>query len=453
MSSHSVPSRREFLRGSAAVAAGAALVGGLNISRSAHAAGSDVLKVALVGCGGRGKGAASDLLNAAENLGNKAKIVAVADAFQDNAEKAVPMLAKQFPNNIDVPAERIFSGFDAYQKAIACADMVILATSPGFRPIHYKAAVEAGKNIFMEKPCCIDAAGYRMLLEGNKIADAKNLKVGVGFQRRHTPSYVETVKRIHDGAIGDLLLLRAYWNGGGIWFRDRKPEQTEMEYQMRNWYHFVWLCGDNICEQHIHNLDVCNWAKNDHPVEANGMGYCIQRYKNRTKEKGKGQIYDNHFVEFTYKDGSKMYSQCRHIPNTWGGVFEYVYGNKGESNCNGSIKPAGGEEWKYQNANADKAKGKKKGGLSSMVQEHMDLQNAIFKNETYNEGHHGATSSFTAVLGRMATYSGQVVKWDDAAAKGPSEMPDQFAWDAKPKALPDADGNYPIAMPGQYKPY
>jgi predicted dehydrogenase len=456
MSSNSVPSRRDFLKGSAVVATGAALAGGLNIARSAHAAGSDVLKVALVGCGGRGKGAASDLLNAAEALGNNAKIVAVADAFQDNAEKAVPMLAKQFNDKIDVPADRIFWGFDAYQKAIACADMVILATSPGFRPIHYKAAVEAGKNIFMEKPCCIDAAGYRMLLEANKIADEKNLKVGVGFQRRHTPSYVETVKRLHDGAIGDLMLLRAYWNGGGIWFRERKPEQTEMEYQIRNWYHFVWLCGDNICEQHIHNLDVCNWVKGDHPVEANGMGYCVQRYRNRTKETGKGQIYDTHFVEFTYKDGSKMYSQCRHIPNTWGGVFEYVHGTKGESNPKDTIKLANGEEWKYQDPIAEggdtKGKGKKK-VIPAMVQEHKDLQNAIFKNEKYMEGHHGATSSFTAVLGRMATYSGQTVKWDDAAAKGASEMPERFAWDAMPKCVPDQDGNYFIPTPGQYKPY
>ena len=164
--------------------------------------------------------------------------------------------------------------------------MVIMATPPGFRPIHYAAAVEAGKHVFMEKPCCIDAPGFRMLLEANKLADEKNLKVGVGFQRRHTPSFIETIKRIHDGMIGDVLLLRGYWNGDGIWFRERKPGMTEMEYQVRNWYHFVWLCGDNICEQHVHNIDVCNWAKDDHPVEANGMGYCVQRYTGRDPKKG-----------------------------------------------------------------------------------------------------------------------------------------------------------------------
>lgn len=437
-----IHSRRDFLKGSAV--AGATLAGGISIARSANAAGSGQLKVALIGCGGRGKGAAGDMLNAAEELKNDIKIVAMADAFEDSVKSARDQLKKRFNEKIDVPDDRLFFGFDAYQKAIASGiDMVILATPPGFRPIHYKAAVDAGKNVFMEKPCCIDAAGYRMLLAGNKIADEKNLKVGVGFQRRHKTGYVETVKRIHDGAIGDVLLCRAYWNGGGIWFRPRKPEMTEMEYQVRNWYHFLWLCGDNICEQHIHNLDVCNWVKNDHPIEANGMGSCIQRYTKCTKETGKGQIFDNHFVEFTYKDGSKMYSQCRHIPNTWGGVFEYVHGSKGEANPGGSIK-VGGEEWK-----PEVAKGKK----PEMTQEHMDLQNAIFNNEKYNEGHHGATSSFTAVLGRMATYSGIVVKWDDAAEKGPSEMPERFAFDANPKCMPDADGNYFIPTPGVYKPY
>jgi hypothetical protein len=448
MSTRNNPSRRTFLKGSASVAAGLSLAGSLNIARMAHASGSGQRKVALIGCGGRGTGATCNHLEAAAKLGDDVKVIAVADAFPDNAQRAVANITKQFPKSVDIPQERIFDGFDAYQKAIdSGADTIIMATSPGFRPIHYKAAVEAGKNIFMEKPCCIDAPGYRTLLEANKLAEAKNLKVGVGFQRRHTPSYCETVKRIHDGMIGDILLLRGYWNGGGIWFRDRKPEMTEMVYQVRNWYHFVWLCGDNIVEQHIHNIDVCNWVKDDHPVEANGMGSCIQRYKNRDPKKGMGQIFDNHFVEFTYKDGSKFFSQCRHIPNCWGGDGgEKVHGTKGTGNPSGSLKLTGGDEWKYPSPKGQKA-------FNAMVQEHMDLINAIRNNVKYMEGHHGATSSFTAVLGRMATYSGQVVKWDDAAAKGPSEMPERFAWDANPKAMPDKDGNYPIAIPGMYKAY
>jgi predicted dehydrogenase len=446
MSNSIRPSRREFLKGSAAVAAG--LAGGLSIARSAHAAGSGQRKVALIGCGGRGSGAANDHLNAAKELDDDVKIIAVADAFEDNAKRAAANITKAHPKASDITPERIFAGFDAYKQAIACGvDMVILATSPGFRPIHYKAAIEAGKHVFMEKPCCTDAPGYRMLLEANKMADEKGLKVGVGFQRRHTPGFIETIKRIHDGMIGDVLLLRGYWNGDGIWFRDRKPDQSEMDYQMRNWYHFVWLCGDNICEQHVHNIDVCNWTKNDHPVKANGMGSCIQRYKGRDPKKGMGQIFDNHFVEFTYKDGSKFYSQCRHIPKCWGGDGgEKAHGSKGTANPGGSITLNNGEKWSYQGVKGAK-------NVGSMVQEHMDLINAIRKDQKYNEGHHGATSSFTAVLGRMATYSGKEVQWKDAAEKGPSEMPESFAWDAKPKALPDENGNYPIAVPGVYQPY
>ena len=222
---------------------------------------SDVIKIALIGCGGRGKGAAQNNLTACE----RTKIVAVADAFENNAKEA----AKMFK----VAPEKTFWGLDAYKKAIAAdVDMVIMAAPPGFRPLHYKAAIEAGKHVFMEKPCCVDAPGYRSLVETNELADKKGLKVGVGLQRRHNKGYVNGIAQIHDGKIGDLILLQAYWNGGGIWWRDGKEDWSEMKKQVDNWYHYCWLSGDNICEQHIHNLDVCNWAKNAHPVEANGMG-------------------------------------------------------------------------------------------------------------------------------------------------------------------------------------
>ena len=188
----------------------------------------------------------------------------------------------------------------------------------------------------MEKPCCVDAPGFNKLMAANKLADEKGLKVVVGLQRRHDSGYIGGVKEIQDGRYGDFMFSRVYWNGSGIWFRDRNPQQTEMEYQVDNWYHFCWLSGDNICEQHVHNLDVGNWVKGDHPVEANGMGSCIQRYTGRDPKKGMGQIFDNHFVEFTYKDGSKMYSQCRQIPNTWGGDGgEQVHGTKGRGGCGG----------------------------------------------------------------------------------------------------------------------
>jgi predicted dehydrogenase len=381
--------------------------------------------VALIGCGGRGNGAAADCLTASQQSQVKTKIVAVADAFEPQARNAA--------RRLKVPEDRTFVGLDAYQKAIDCGvDMVILAGPPGFRPSHYEAAIKAGKHVFMEKPCCTDAPGYRKLLAANKLADEKRLKVGVGLQRRHDAGYIAGVKEIQDGKIGDFVFSRVYWNGGGIWFRDRQPGMTEMQYQVHNWYHFVWVCGDNICEQHVHNLDVGNWVKGDHPVEANGMGSCLQRYKGRDPKRGMGQIFDNHFVEFTYKDGTKMYSQCRHIPNTFGGVSETIHGTKGITAPQGR---------------GVKAK------FGAMQQEHYDLLEAIAKNEKYNEGTYGATSSFTAVLGRMATYSGQSVKWDDAVANGPDEFPEKLAWDANPKCMPDSDGNYAIAMPGAYKAY
>jgi predicted dehydrogenase len=239
------PSRREFLKGNA-VAAGLVLAGGLNLARAAYAAGGDELRIALIGCGGRGSGAVNDCLASCDNV----KLIAVADAFDENAKSCLANLRKipEITGKIDVPADRVFVGFDAYQKAIAAGpDIVFLATPPGFRPIHYAAAVHAGKHVFMEKPVCVDAPGFRALMEANKLADEKALKVAVGLQRRHSEKFLGSVKAIQEGSLGNLVLLRAYWNDSGIWVRPRQPNQTEMEYQMRNWYHFVWLCGDRIC--------------------------------------------------------------------------------------------------------------------------------------------------------------------------------------------------------------
>ncbi len=420
-------SRRDFLKTSSAAAAGLTLAGGLSFARSAHAAGSDVIKVALIGAGGRGTGAAENCLEASPAI----RIFAIADAFENRAKGAAESLRKQFPDRADVAPERIFVGLDAYCKAIAAGvDMVILATPPGFRPAHYAAAVAAGKNVFMEKPCCVDAPGFRKLLEANKLADQKGLKVGVGLQRHHEAGYLKGLREIHDGKLGKLLFLRAYWNGGSIWNRRRESGMTEMQYQVHNWYHFCWLSGDNICEQHVHNLDVCNWVMQDHPILANGMGGCEVRYKGENK--GKGQIFDHHFVEFTYKDGTKMFSQCRQIDNTWSSVSEAVHGVKGSRGA------ATGGGPKLESGNP-------------YVQEHIDLIRAIRKGAKYNEGHYGATSSMTAVLGRMATYSGQEVKWEDAVASNVSDMPAELTWSAKPPVEKDKDGNYPIPVPGVYK--
>src|SRR5688572_752866 len=269
-------SRRNFLKSSSKAMAGSALLSTLAVERFAHGAlsPSDTVRIALVGCGGRGSGAASQALSTSGPV----KLVAVADAFKDQTEKGLNQL-KKHGDKVDVPEEHRFVGFDAYKQAIQLADLVILATPPGFRPIHFEEAVRQGKHVFMEKPVAVDAPGVRKVLAAAEEAKKKNLKVGVGLQRRHQQGYLETVKRIQDGAIGDVVAMRAYWNGGPAWLNRRGDLEkqagrklTEMEYQMRNWYQFNWLCGDHIVEQHIHNLDIINWIKNAHPIRAQGQG-------------------------------------------------------------------------------------------------------------------------------------------------------------------------------------
>ena len=443
MSGSKVSSRRDFLKASSLTVAGVSLAGSLSIGRSAHAAGSDAIRVALIGAGGRGSGAAAQLMTADKNL----KLVAVADAFEDRATGAVARLKREYGDQVDVPQDRIFIGLQAYQQALASdATLVVLATPPGFRPLQYQAAIAAGKHVFMEKPCCVDGPGYRILMETNKKADEKNLMVGGGLQRRHEPPYMESVKKLQDGALGDIRLLRVYWNGGGIWNRARLPGMTEMQYQVLNWYHFCWLSGDNICEQHIHNLDVGNWVKGDaHPIEANGMGGCTARYLGSNK--GTGQIFDHHFVEFTYADGTKMYSQCRHMKNCFNSVGEWAHGTKGEAKCSS----VAGSDNKPEGGKKAKGRGRTK-GVDGHQQEQIDLVAALRAGKRYNEGYYGANSSMTAALGRLATYSGKVVKWDEAVASNLTQFPKVLAWDAPAPVQKDADGNYPIPMPGAFKP-
>ncbi len=267
--SESQLNRRTFLKTSSAAVLATPLLGGLTIERAAFAASSDTLKIALVGCGGRGTGAANQALTAPGST----KLVAMADVRPEQLEKSLSTLKEKKPDRIDVPADHQFTDFDGYQKAIALADVVILATSPGFRPIHFEEAVRQGKHVFMEKPVATDAPGIRRVLAAAAEAKKKNLKVGVGLQRRHKANYVELVKRIQDGALGDLQVLRCYWNGGSRDGVERLPNEKEMHYQIRNWYYFTWLSGDHIVEQHVHNIDVCNWVKGAHPVRAQGSKF------------------------------------------------------------------------------------------------------------------------------------------------------------------------------------
>ncbi|HWA99740.1 MAG TPA: Gfo/Idh/MocA family oxidoreductase [Pirellulales bacterium] len=435
-------SRRQFLARTSAVGAAATLGSTLVLPRSAHAAGADeTIKVALIGCGGRGSGAVAQALSTAGPV----KLWAVADAFSDRLETSLASLAKlpEMKDRVDVPQERRFVGLDAYRKAIdSDVDLVIIAAPPGYRPLHFEYAVKAGKHVFMEKPVATDAPGVRRLLATNVEAKKKGLKVGVGLQRHHDKVYLDMVKRLQDGAIGDITFYRCYWDTAAP-AKQPVPHDglTELEYQVRNWYFFNWLSGDHIVEQHIHNIDVCNWIQEGTPVSAQGMG-------GRQVRTGReyGNIYDHHFVEFTYANGAKMFSQCRQIPGCYNSVAEFAHGTRGWADVSeGRLMPSGAEEIKLRSGSRSK---RNKDPNNPFQVEHDDLFAAIREGRDYNEVEYGALSSMTAILGRMATYSGKVINWDEAIDSQIVMTTDADTWQASAPIQPNADGGYAIAMPG-----
>ena len=428
--------RRTFVRNSAAATAGGLLLSQLPAGASAYAAGSDTIKVALIGCGGRGTGAANQALSVKQNV----KLVAMADAFRDRLDESYENMMKMHgpSKKVDVPEKNKFVGFDAYKQAIALADVVILTTPPGFRPIHFEEAVNAGKHIFMEKPVATDAPGIRKVLEVAEKAKQKNLNVVVGLQRHYQPSYIEMIKRIHNGDIGDIVGGQVYWDSSGVWEHPREAGQTEMEYQMRNWYYFTWLCGDHIVEQHIHNIDVANWVKKGFPVKAQGMG-------GRQVRTGpdNGQIFDHHFVEFHYDDGTIINSQCRQIEGCMNRVSESFIGTKGKASTDNRMQLTdlkGKDLWTYRDKNEP----------DPYQVEHDRLFQSIADGKVINDGELGAKSTMSAILGRMATYSGKEVTWEEGLNSQISLMPTTFAFDADPPVMPE-NGHYPVPVPGKTK--
>ena len=398
-------SRRHFLKASSLAAASAAAA--VSFPSVLRAQGSQPIRAVIIGIGGRGGGAGVNFTEAVKATGVDGKIVAVADLF--------PEQAKRGSENFGVPEDKCFSGFDAFQKALAVpgVNYAILATPPGFRAPHFRACIEAGKNVFMEKPVAVDGTGCRLMYETAEMAKQKNLKVAAGTQRRHQASYIETIKRIHDGAIGDIVTLRAYWvNGGPIWHRGDHGN-TDLERQIRNWYHYIWLSGDHICEQHVHNLDVANWIMKDHPVKCWGQG-SRQQLGNKS-----GEIWDNFDVEYEYPNGVHLFSYCGQIKRDWSSVSEAVHATNGVADPHNNIRPKGGQMWRFRDREVD-----------PYVQEHIDLINAIVKNTELNEAKQVTDSTLTAIMGREAAYSGAGVTWDEVLNGKFAYAPEQLFQDA-----------------------
>ncbi len=417
--------RRDFL------GATAGAVAALALHQSAHAAGGDLLKVGLIGCGGRGTGAARQALMADSNV----KLWAMGDAFADRLEDSLAVLTKkeELAAKIDVPADRRFVGFDAYKQVIAECDVVLLCTTPQFRPLHLKASVEAGKHVFAEKPVAVDAPGVRAVLATCAAAKKKGLSVVSGLCLRDHNGFQETIKRIHDGAIGEVVTLQANDYRGGRWNKPRLPEWSDMTYQMRNWYNFTWLSGDFNVEQHVHFLDLCSWAmKGEYPVSAVGMGG--RQVLTGTEY---GNIYDHFSIVYEYAGGAQLFSNCRQQPKCKNDMSAHVKGTKGRAKLSESAggqaitAPAG--NWQYSGPEND-----------IYQTEHDRLFASIRGGKAVNDGEYMTKSTLLAIMGRMAAYTGQAVTWEMALNSKEDLTPPAYDWKVK---LPDPL----IATPGVTK--
>ena len=420
--------RRDFLKKTSVLAGGAALAG-LSIQRGAHAADDGKLKVGLIGCGGRGTGAAANALTADPNT----VLTAMADAFEDRMTKSHEGLVKQFGDRVQVPREKQFTGFDGYKNVIADVDVVLLCTPPHFRPQQLRAAIEAGKHVFCEKPVAVDAPGIRSVLETTKMAEEKGLSLVSGLCWRYHHAVKETMQRILDGAIGDICSIQSNYLTGTLWHRGE--QDTEMAYQMRNWYYFTWLSGDFNVEQHVHSLDKTLWAfNNEPPVKAYGLG----GREVRVEQPMWGDIYDHMAVVYEYPDGKKVHSYCRQQKGCYRDVSDQLLGTKGRAIVTPKHTIEGENPWRFKGE-----------GGNMYVLEHEALFNSIRSGEPINNGLYMARSTMMGILGRMVCYTGKEITWDEAMASTEDLSPASYAWDADPPTLPDSDGKYKVAIPGQ----
>lgn len=426
---HRTATRRGFIKDSSLLLAGSTLGNRLPV----HVEGSDTLLVGLIGCGGQGTAV---LASALQNLQTPIKLIAVADVFEDRVQQCLRAL-RSGPGRerVDVQPRR-FVGLDGYRAMMESdVQVVVLATPPAFRPLHFSAAIAAGKHVYAESPVAVDPAGANQFLSAGKLAAQRGLSVCVGLESRHQRRYCELVASARAGEIGKIGFCRAYWNQGPMWVRQRSPRQSELEFQLRNWYYFTWLSGDHIVEQHSANLDVINWLMDSTPVRAQGTGGRLLRTAAEC-----GQIYDHHTVEYTYADGTKLFSMCRQMPHCWNQVGEYAHGSVAVIDfAAGEIRQA-----------SDEARAERLPERRPRVSELSRLLKSLSIGEVVNECQIGYDATMTALMGRMATYSGKQVTWTNCCsqqARLANVESLRTLADPAP-VLPNADGAYDIYRPG-----
>lgn len=432
--------RRDFLKQSGGALAGAALASA--ISARSYAAEDNTIKVALVGCGGRGTGAAA---NALATTSGPTKLVAMADVFDGRLKSSLNSLTKQFPEQVDVPPERQFVGLDGYKKAIDClsgADVVLLTTPPAFRPMHLEYAVEKGRNVFMEKSFAVDGPGIRRVLAAGKKAEAKNLKIAGGLMSRHYVPLGEAVRQIHEGAIGDVITCWAYREHNSVGFSPKQPGESDLAHQIRNYSCYTWLNGSFLLDWLIHNLDVCCWVKDGWPVSAQGQG------GRQVRDKA-DQLFDHYAVEYTFGDGTRLMAQGRHMDNCWGFFGDVIHGAKGCAVLGEGITDP--KIYKGHQPTSANVVWEYKGPPCNHYQlEHDLLFAAIREDKPYNEAERCAYAALVGILGRMAAESGKEVTWEQALNSKIELAPglENLTWDSPAPVMPNAEGKYPIAMPG-----
>lgn len=443
-SMQSFTSRREFLKSTATITTVAA-VSQLDIARAANVAEDNTIKIALVGCGGRGTGAAANALATA----GPTKLWAMADIFESRLKSSLQTLSPRFTSQVFLPPERQFVGFDGFKKAIDSldkGDVVLLTTPPAFRPIHFEYAVQRGVNVFMEKSFAVDAPGIRRVLRVNETAREKNLKVATGLMSRHYKPLEEAIDRIHNGAIGEAITAWAYRMHEPVGFKPKREDESDLAHQINNYSSFTWLNGSFIVDWLIHNIDVCCWAKNDWPLAVQGMG-------GRQTRQAADQLFDHYAAEYTFRDGTRMLAQGRHMSKCWDFFGDVIHGSTGcavlgEGQLNPRLYKGHNQTrqnlaWEYKGAPCD-----------HYQREHDLLFAAIRNNEPYNEVERSVKSCFTAIMGRMACENGQTLTWEQALASNQELAPslEQISsLNNSAPVQPDSNGRYPIAMPGESK--